>query len=667
MISATQDIFDPKVKQISYKNWLDGYISELDQGRTPGTGLSGAGNVMLYQNGTVGPRPSLAKYGPQFLGTLLGIEEMVQYTTSGVVKWLITVQNVSGTAKVYIARGEDATWTVCNGKTYDLTARCRFLQVDDKMLVMNSKDNLSYFDMTTIGATNTVVPFTALLNPSAPSGFSKTGLVGTNLTYYYKIAANNTVGTTAASASGSITVGKLRDTWISGTDGVTFSWTAVADAVSYNIYVGDVSGQEVYLTTVNGISFTDDGSIATDVTKLAPPGNSTAGPKVGAGIYINGQVYLYLDGDNPRYVWAGGTGNQVLDFSPFGGIGWVEVARGGKEFPASIKPFRKGSGSPAAILLTNSTNGFGKRFILTPSTVTVGETIISYLDVQEDNGQDGTSSTDGVIPYNDALWYPSKDNFKTTYTKQQVQTILSTDGTGDKILSDIRGLNQAAMSGCIGLAYQNRLYWAVPNGSTKNNQIWILDLARKSAWMLPWYVSADWMLLYEDNTSQKATRFLIVSDNTLYEFTYNQATTDDATAFSTDINSGIIKFSDNGLMWADVIDVTFVFGKPQGTINVSISGKTEEGGATTVGSETVPVATSIAGWGEAGWGGNYWSEVDVVPIAYGEARVEVTVEPEDSSELNWLTWNVTSTDKGVNYQLYDVIVRYVEIGNLSLE
>jgi hypothetical protein len=574
------------------------------------------------------------------------------------------MQNVAGVARPYIAK-DGGAWTVTTGKTYDLTASAHFCQVDDKVLIMNGTDNLSYFDITTSTGTPTITPFTALSTPGAPT-VTMSGSTTATYTYYYRITANSTVGETAASVAGTDTTGKRREEWIAATDFMTLTWSAVTNAVSYNVYMGEVSGQEFLIASgINGLTFVDTG-VATypkDVTRLAPVSDSTAGPKVTRGTVINGQVFLTGDTDNPRYVWFGGFGESILDFSPFGGGGNVEIGKGTKEFPVKVMSFRDGRGNARITALCRGTNGTGKRYVLSPSSVTVGDITIDFMEVQEDNGQDGTDSPDGVILYNDSLWYPSRDGFKTTGTRPQLQNILSTNRVSNSIQPDIKDLNISAMDNCVGLGFEGKLYWALPKGSDTNNEIWVLDLDRKGAWMKPWSISADWMWLYNDNSG--VTHFCVLVDNEIFEMSYTQATNDDGTAFPTSATSGIIKFSEDGMDWGKIIDVTFVLLRPQGNITLSVSGKTEDAALTTLGSETYNPETSISGWGETNWESYLgWADSETVPTSYGDARAAIVIEVDEV--LNWWKWDLSTEDLGVDYQLSDVIARWVNVGVLDV-
>lgn len=655
-------ITPPKIERISVKDFLSGTVTAYDDGRTPIKGLRGSGNVILDQDGTIRPRPSLVPYGPQPTGTILGeIFEFKNVTTGK--NWLATIQNVSGTAQLYIARGEDTSWTAVTGKTYSTTALAHFCQIGSKVLIMNGSDTLSYLDI----PTTAVIPFTALTTPSAPTvtNNGSTDISGTTLNIYYAITANSTVGETIGSASTSKGVTIDRDLWDPTKHSLKVTWTAVTNAKSYNLYMA-ISAPggtpTLYLIKqnidVNTLSFIDDGTYAQDTTHPIPTTNSTAGPIVSRGTVINGRVFLVGDSTNQYYVRYGGDYGFEIDFSPANGGGFVSVGNGTKELPVKVMPFRDGRGNSQITVLCQGTNGHGKRYVMTPDTLTIGTTQISFYDVTEDNGQDGTDSPDGVILYNDSLWYPSRDGFKTTGTKPQLQNILSTDRVSNTIQSDIKNLNNSSMNRCVGLGFEGRLYWALPVGSSSNNEIWVLDLDRKGAWMKPWSISADWMVLYNDNTG--TTHFLVLSNNRIYELSYVALTADNGVAFSTLGNSGQVTFSDDSREWGKLIQLIFVLLRPQGNINFTVSGKTEDSSLATVGTGTFVPTTTIAGWSEAAWGTYAWSSFKAVPATFNGATQEVVVEVDE--ELQWYQYGWTTTDSGVDYQLSDVIAEFVKVG-----
>lgn len=664
----------PQIQRKSLQNWLKGVVTTFDSARTPVDGLLSATNIILMEDGTVRPRPSLRKYGPQPLGKVLG--EVFEYKVqTGLTSayWMCCLQNVSGTTQLYRAKGEDTTWTLCSGKTYDNTGLGHFVQVQNKVLIMNGVDNLSYLDI----ATGSVVPYAALSNPTpAPTGVA-TGLTGTSYNVYYAVTANSNVGQTAGSPVLTQPVSTQRDLWNPASMNVKISWTAVTGAKSWNVYCGvssDGAGvPQMYLIAsgldASVLSFTDDGSRAQDLNQPLPTKNSTAGPKASRGTVIGGRAWLVGDKDNPFYVWRGGDYGYELDFSPANGGGYSPIGNGTKEVPIAVSSFRSGKGDPLVTVLSQGSNGDGRRYLMSPASVTYGTTTISYWTVQEDSGADGTDSPDGVIQYQNSLYYPSRDGFKTTGTQPQLQNVLSTDRVSNTIQPDISRLNTAKMSLAVGIPYEGRLYWALPVGSNSNNEIWVLDLDRGGAWVRPWNVSADWMWLYNDNSG--VTHFCVLRGNSIYEMSYSQTTNDDGAGFLTAGNSGLNKFSDDNLEWGKLIKVIFTVIRPQGSLSFTVTAMTDDGIQTFLSGGNYGVDSTVAGWGEpsskgiTGWGRHAWSQVGAVPTASGVASLDIEVEVDEN--VQWWTYGWSSNGIGADYEISNVTPEYVNIGlkNLS--
>lgn len=669
MITPPRATKPPKIQRVATKNWLNGTVTANDTGRTPIDGLLNSGNVILTQDGTIRPRPSLVPYGPQPLGPVLGeIYEFRKVTGGTVENWMISVQNISGTARVCVARGEDNNWTVVTSTSYSTTAPAHFVQIAGKILIMNGVNNLSYYDI----VAGTVTTYTQINAPTVPNT-TATGLTGTNFNVYYAITANSTVGETEGSPVKTQAVSTDRDLWNPDTQKVTVTWTAVTNARSYNVYLGvsaDGAGQPKLYAIATGLdpstlSFEDNGSRAQDLSRPLPTSNSTAGPKAKRGDVSNGRVFLVGDPTNPYYVYRGGDFGFELDFSPANGGGYTPVGQGTKDIPNNVKSYRNGKGDALVMVLSQGTNGSGRRSYLSPQTITYGQTSFVVWQVTEDSGKDGTDSPDAVIIYQNNAYYPSRDGFKTTGTKPQLQNILSTDRISNTIQPDIATLNTDAMDMAVGIAYEGRLYFALPVGSDTNNEIWVLDLDRKGAWMKPWNIAADWMTLYNDNSGQ--THFLVLQNDMIYEMSYSAKTFDNGTPFSTLITSGQVKFSEDSREWGRVIQIVFVLLRPQGTLNFTVSGMTEDGIVSFDMSESFANNSTRGGWSEprAGWSSfRGWSEIITVPQTFNDPVQEVILEIDE--DVQWYQYQITSTESGVDYSLSDVISEYVNIGMLDL-
>lgn len=663
----TQNVPVPPIKYKRQNGWDKGVITRNDIDRTPEDAIRTGENVMLEQNGTIAPRPGLRLYGTQPTGTVLGqIFEFVKFVSGVPESWLIWMENRSGVGRIIVSKNGGAHTTILTA-TYSPTAKAHYEQIFGKVLIMNGTNNLSYLDIDTLAITT----LTALTTPGAPTGTASAALTSSPAPFInlrYRFTATNS-GETAAGSAVVVAVNKLREVWNGTTETVTLSGSRITGASAYNIYVGDTAGSEYFLDRVvdpgTGATWTyvDTGAIAETPTKVAPVGDSTGGPKVTRATNYKGQIYMTGDTDNPSRIWFGGTGESALDFSSFNGGGWVEPNKGGKDFPVRVLPFRDGKGTPLAICLSKSTNGNGKRYLLQPQTTTFGETVISFMGVTEDNGQDGTDSPDGAVILDDAVYYPSREAFKSTTTRASIQNILSTNGISDNIGPNVQSLSSLYMENCVGLVKDRRIHWALPYASTTNNQMWIADLRQDGAWMMPWYIACDWQLLYADN-SDGETKHLILSGNKIYELTDSNSTVDDTTAFPTTIGSGAIKFDENGLIYSSIIELIFIFLRPQGNINVSVTVQTEDGPVTFSEPVPTPANNSVGGYGAYGYGvvgyGNLPYGASSLEITSSDPRVEVPIEIDE--EAKYYTWGVSSTESGVSYQLSEVIARHVVVG-----
>lgn len=535
-------------------------------------------------------------------------------------------------------------------------------------MIMNGVDTLSYMDT----ATATITGASALSTPAAPTqNANNVGLGAFPITY--RVTINSTFGETAASNAMSVTTGvdTDRDNW-TGTDNVVINLPSIGSGASYNIYCGVVAGSEYLIASnisASATTFTDTGgtAMALDYTRLFPTVNSTAGVKATRGTNIGGRAFLVGDVDNPYYVWNGGDPGHELDFSPANGGGWSVVNSGGKELPVAVKLHRDGKGTPAIKVYCNGT--YGKRFTLTPDQVTFGTTIIAFYDVTEDEGEAGTDSPDAIIHYNNSQWYPSGDGFKTDGTQPQLQNVLTTRRTSNTIQDQLVKLNQSAMSGAVGIGINGRLFYALPVNSDSNNEVWVLDLDRKGAWMQPWSISVDWMLIYTDNTDN--THHLTLSGNKIYAFSHSALTTDDGEPFITNGQSGQIYFSEDKRMWVQLLQAVVVVGSPQGRMNWQLTGKTEDSNLQGLGDPTVFDAgtnAQIAGWSEVnryikGWGRNAWSKVNIVPTTSTSSTQEIIIEVDETIQWASYQW---STNTPVDYRIQDIVFEYIEVGVLDL-
>lgn len=639
-----------------------GYISTIDNSRRPTTSLSDMTNMEMIQDNVVRPRPPLIRYGTQPANTVIG-RGKIRYNGSRSILW---AQNVAGVGKLY-KQTDGGSFTLIGG-TYDDEAWLSCVQSKNKAYIFNGVDNLSYVDL----ATNTVSTYTELTTPVI-SSVTKTGMTGSTFPHYYRVSANNDVGESIASVAVSVTSGKPRDNWIENTDYNTISWSAVTNATSYTVYYGTTAGTTNELFTVGGnatTSFIDYGTVAINPFKLAPEGNSTKGA-IFNWMYVdakNAQIFG-ITNDNKLYYSAPGTG----DFSPYNGGGWVAIDENGDTQLNFVDGFRNGKGDPVVTVSARGAGGRGKLFHVDFQTLTVGDQAIVYPNVYEANGMSATYAPRATIKGRDSLWYYTGQDFKSTGTSQNILNILTTNSVATGIVPDMEKITVSALNKAVGIEYQDKLFFALPVSSTRNNEIWYLDMARKNAWVLRWPIYADDMWLYEDNNG--ATHFCVLVNNVIMEFTRAGSRThvDDDTPWTSRVAFESLIWDEDGLTLGKIRNQYFKLLFPKGTINATATGLTRKGVQQAAGSDTFTVTTTKTGIGQWQYGSAFLAKDDAYKYrdsvgeikSYGKSVAVLNIKPKGL--LAQLDWEITSNAAGSDYILSAVNTKGFSLEDLVLK
>jgi hypothetical protein len=516
-----------------------------------------------------------------------------------------------------------------------------FCQSYNRVYIYNGTDRLSYLDL----ATDTIQTYTGISAPGAPTP-TKSGMASTTWTYYYKVSANNAVGTTEASTAGSVQVGKTRENWDSTTNFVTVTWSSVAGATSYNVYVGDAAGEEKLVTTTTGLSFVDDGTLNPDPFTPAPSGNSTQGPILNWMYNDSRNSQLFgIDNANKMYYSAPGTG----DFSPYDGGGYIPIDENGDTQLNYVDGFRDGKGTPVITVGAPGASGKGKMFHITFDTLTYGDQVIVYGNVYEANGQSAPYAPRAVVKARDSLWYPTGDAFKSTGTSQNIVNILTTNSVSQGIEPDVNTLSLKNLHKAVGVEYQDKIFFALPVNSEENNQIWYIDLARKNLWVLRWNIAARDMWVYED--SDGTSHFCVLVGERILEFTRSVATEDDGVAFSTRCAYSSLVWDEDGLVMANIRKQYYKFLNPRGEINVSVYGLNKDGVTNAIGGETFTQTVSFTGIGVWDYSGAYKYGDSVGTISIFGKSIGAQKVKTNAKMINQLDWEITTETTGCDYLL----------------
>jgi len=638
---------------IHQNSFEKGYISTIDNSRRPLQSLSDLTNIEVVQDNVLRPRPPLVRYGTQPSLTVTG-RAMTRYNGTRSIFWMM---DDSGTGKLY-KQTDGGAYTLVGG-TYDETAWSGGVQAKNRLYIYNSVDNLSYVDLTD----DTVHTYTSLSTPGAPT-VTMSGATSAVTKYYYRITANNEVGESIASTATSDDAGKDRSAWVENTDFMTISWSAVANADSYTIYMGTdaTNCQELYTVNSETLSFIDYGTIAPNTFKLAPEGNSTQGA-VFTHMYVdsrNSQLFGITD-DNKLYYSAAGTG----DFSPYNGGGWVAIDENGDTELNYVTGFRNGKGDPVITVSARGAAGKGKLYHVTFDSITIGDQIIIYPNVTEANGQSGTYAPRATVKIGDSIAYPTGADFKSTGTSQNIVNILTTNTISQVLEPDLERITLGSLHKAVGVEYRDRVYFALPVGSTENNQIWYMDISRKNLWVLKWDIAAKDMWLYEDNDG--GTHFCVLVNNKVLEFTRAGSVPhqDDNVAWTSRIAFESMVWDEDGIIMAKIRRQYYKFLFPKGTIATNTTGLTRSGASSSTGSDTFTTTTTLTGIGV--WlysDAHQYGEDPGVVNSYGKSIAILEVRPKGL--LAQLDWTVTSSTKGTDYILSAVSTKGFALDELVM-
>lgn len=643
-----------KEVNIHQNRWNKGYISTIDNSRRDTQSFSDLTNMEIVQDYVVRPRPPLVKYGVQPDKPVIG-RTNIRYNDTRSIIWMM---DDAGTGKLYKQTDGGAFTSI--GGTYDSSAWSMGVQAKAKLYMYNGVNNLSYIKL----SDNSVNTYTSLATPVI-SSVVKSGMAGSACTHYYRVTANNEVGESIASGVGSVTSGKIRQSWIENTDYTTITWTAVPGATSYTIYYGDKATDtfELYTVAENAtISFIDYGTLAENTFKLAPEGNSTEGA-IFTWMYAdakNSQIFGVTK-ENKLFYSAPGTG----DFSPYNGGGWVGIDEDGDTKLNYVDGFRNGKGDPVITVSARGAAGKGKLFHVSFETLTVGDQVIVYPNVYEANGQSGTYAPRATLKERDSLYYFTGQDVRSTGTSQNIVNILTTDTISQVIEPDLEKINLARLHKSCGVSYRDRLYFALPVGSDENNEIWYLDLSRKNAWILRWPIPAKDLWLYEDSNGN--THFCALVNNKVLEFTRKGAQThqDDGVGWRSNVGFSSLTWDEDGLSLGSIRNQYFKLLFPKGTINANATGLTRKGITTSVGSDSYTVTTTPTAYDEWVYDMFEYDEDPGVVETYGKSVAVLRIKPRGL--LNQLDWNVTADTPGSDYVLSAVNTRGFAIDQLTLK
>jgi hypothetical protein len=253
-----------------------------------------------------------------------------------------------------------------------------------------------------------------------------------------------------------------------------------------------------------------------------------------------------------------------------------------------------------------------------------------------------------MVKVKNDIMYANNKGVYATGSRPQLLNVLSTDESSANIRPAWRNLSLAYTSKIAMYYFDAKVFIAVPDGSTNNNEIWVFDTERRN-WAYAWTgVAVMSFLEYADTSGGNHLLAVPASGTQLIEFSSNFQG-DNGSAFSTTYLSGIYPVHKDHTKFAKIRYCYIELARPTGSITFQVSGTTKKSGFTTLNSMTITSTSANAGWSTQQWSANKWSNTDLAPVTFAQATVKKRLRI--NKLLNNLQFQVTSSSVTTDFTL----------------
>jgi hypothetical protein len=649
---------------VTIDDFSGGSNNLVDEARMPSKFAVESLNLIQVQDAIWKTRWGTGYYGADYGASPDGAQEYVK--SDGTTELIV----IAG-GKAYSSTNGGSI-TEITGATFTAGVKCAFLQISgwdassgtykSYLYIANGTDPLTRYNGTTL---ETYTEIDAPTNLSASRVAS--GLSSGTYVYYAQVTALNSIGETVGSTEASITVNKERDSWIAGTDKITWSWTASAGASKYQIYLSDVSGQELLLDGVDSTqtSFIDDGSVQINPYVETPTANTTSAPKFKSICVSNNRVWATNNSDDRYCVYFSGTGKYMGVFSDFYGGGWVNLERGGRETPIAVKHYQTGLGEGRLTTLCKTPDGKGSVWQIQISGLTVGDTTFSVPSATKVVGSFGTESLWSVVATENNIAFANRKGWFDLGPEKQYYGILRTNEKSSNIRPYWRALVGSGISNICAYFYDAKIFISVPKSSSGNNRVIVFDTER-GTWAVDWTIGAKQFLEYTDTGNITHFLFIPTSGTKLVELSEN-IMNDLGVAFNQSYISPLLPISKTKTDVLSHKHTIFELGRPKGVVNVEILGVSKSGSFTTIATKTVTDFGSNTGIGTDLFGAVYASSTNssasggdgawaiyltASPSTFAQATTKAAIKKR--SKLYAIQFKVSSTSSDTDFSILSI-------------
>lgn len=635
----------PESQYLTLDNFKRGVITLIDKSRLPKNALQEADNIFLYEDGMPGPRPGVGWYGTA--PSASAIQGFDYFDYNGVVH-LVCV--AGGT--VYRSTDDGTTWTACTGATLNATAKVNMNQYSSALYLTNGIDNITKYDGTTV-----LTQYSALATPAAPAAV-ETGLATAgSFNYYYKVAAVNTIGFSAASPvnSGTVSSNLERTNWDSTTNFVTLTTpTAATGQTRWDIYIGETStGEFYYLASAAAVpgsttAWVDDGSAIVVPSTTAPTASTAQGPLVEELTNVGSRMYGVRDTANKYRIWfSSGTAPYGAFSSAYDG-GYLDWAPGGKFIPVKVADYRDGKGTPYATIWCDSADGQGCILQMSLETLTIGTISVTIPSAYKLPGSRGTPAPDSVVNVLNDYYFYNTQAFYNLGSRAQFLNLISTDEISANIRPTIKQIPTTAEANIASVYFDANVYFSVGYGQDDNNYTAVFNTEQKAWLPTAFTIGFSKFLRYVDTNGDPHLLAVKPGDTKLSEIS-TAIQGDYGEAFTTSLYTGLYPVTKNRFEFQWTEEAEIELSNPQGTISFELLGIERSRGFRSSKSATVETTLTTTGWSTFGWSTTAWSDTTVVPDTYSESSVKRYFNVQ--RELNAVQWHISTSSVDARYVL----------------
>jgi len=535
--------FSKKKKQLlisTQSKWVKGLDTLVSPTEIRPDELAEAIDIQLVEDGKIQcPRDGQAYYGSSSGSRVVGIYSY--YKSDGTRELL----RRSGTV-LQKYNSSTSGWDDVSGFAYTTGVRTEGVMAYDRLYLVNTSDNLTYYDGSIITS------FTSISAPSVPT-VTRTGTTGT-YTFSYKITAVTATGETTASTAGTQVANVAT---LDTSTYMTVSWSAVTNAIGYNVY-GRKDGQWYFIAYVEGngsVSYVDKGTATPNELIIPPTENTTAGPKgVDIELYKD-SLFIIGDSTNPSRLYYSSGGDLVNDFSAANGGGFIDISKNDGQKGTSLRVFK------------NSLVVFKEGSLYQFSFATSGAPQVTQI-----TSAVGCIATRGVVVVENDLFFPDiRGVFSVGNQQGFAFDVLRTNELSARVRSVFQSIDPAYIQNIASVyatvANKNLAVFAyTPSGSTTNSKALILDVER-NGWYKWTNIQANCWTAYTDSSGN--TSVLYGDDSSGYVKEILTGTDDFGSVISGSFKLRSETFGDIA-RYKTLKDLSVVLRQPVGSVNLSI-------------------------------------------------------------------------------------------------